>query len=116
MLERHLYDTIPDAWKMLGKTCIPPPIPKPMPAPVAATRRKSVLPPSEPIEHSPAAILASGRVITRRLSMIIEKTVESDEQCTADSRQEMASDSAKSNGKEKSLFSLSSTTNGVQSM
>lgn len=48
--------------------------------------------------------------------MIIEKTVESDEQCTADSRQEMASDSAKSNGKEKSLFSLSSTTNGVQSM
>lgn len=115
MLERHLYETIPDAWKMLGKQCIPPPIPKPMPAPVA-TRRKSVLPPSGPIEHSPAAILASGRVITRRLSMIIEKTVESDEKCTADGRQEMATDSAKSNSKGKSLFSLSSTQNGVQSM
>lgn len=76
MFERHLYDTIPGAWKMLGKSAVPPQIPPPQAAPIA-TRRRSVMPQSSPaIQPSPAEIIASGRVITRRVSMFLEMNVD----------------------------------------
>lgn len=76
MFERHLYDTIPGAWKMLGKSVIPRQIPPPQAAPIAI-RRRSVMPQTSPaFQPTPAEIMASGRVITRRVSMFLEKNVD----------------------------------------
>lgn len=43
MLERHLYDQIPGAWKKLGHMDIPAPIPKPIPR-CKRSNRKSLPP------------------------------------------------------------------------
>ncbi|XP_031635445.1 uncharacterized protein LOC116348555 [Contarinia nasturtii] len=71
MLERHLYDTIPNAWKELGKSDVPPPIPAPatvarrMSTPVQRSNRQSVM-------QTPEELLKTGRCMTRRLSTIME--------------------------------------------
>lgn len=44
MLERHLYDMIPNAWKLLGNTMAPPPIPKQAPSKVTPARRMTKMP------------------------------------------------------------------------
>lgn len=71
MLERHLYDMIPNAWHQLGKKEIPPPIQKPMPASAIRSRRMSV--PARMIaRETPKQIVTTGRIMTRRLSMILD--------------------------------------------
>lgn len=76
MLERHLYDMIPNAWKELGKNVIPKPIPKPVPASATMARRQSV-----PVRKITAPIMPvsiSGRIMTRRMSMLFEPTTSQD--------------------------------------
>lgn len=66
MLERHLFEMLPNAWKKLHKTVVPPPIPKPVPA-----YQESV--PAQEITASdfPPPISGSGRIIKRRVSMFV---------------------------------------------
>ncbi|XP_031634382.1 protein kinase C-binding protein 1-like [Contarinia nasturtii] len=74
-LERHLYDTIPGAWKELGNAIVPPPIKKLASATVSrrmsmpAKRSRRVY---STLEPSAVEVIASGRVITRRMSTIID--------------------------------------------
>lgn len=70
MLERHLYDMMPNAWNQLGKSEIPKPIPKPSPASATKARRQSV-----PVRKITSLIIpASGGIMTRRMSMLFEPT------------------------------------------
>lgn len=112
--ERFLYETIPGAWQLLGKSVVPRPISKPEPAP---PRRKSTTlptPPTSPtIELDPAVIIASGRVITRRISGIIEKFADPDGASTANDHQWVKVDRA---GLKDGSKLNGSTTNAVDGM
>lgn len=74
-LERHMYDTIPNAWKALGKTEIPPPIEiaasatsaRRLSAPMQRTKRLLSTAMQAPVEP-----IRLGRTMTRRLSTLIE--------------------------------------------
>lgn len=90
MLERHLYDTIPQAWVALGGTKTPPPIPKPYGAAAATiSRRHSIAdssasrPPSPSPIPSPSSSTANTinfRGITlRRMSTRLNDTDEDSE-------------------------------------
>lgn len=75
MMERHLFDMIPGAWKDLGKTVIPPPVLKPIPASATSTRRMSL-----PVQRT-KRVFASAHLpvhtsgpITRRMSIFMERT------------------------------------------
>lgn len=70
MYERHLYDTIRKAWNNLGKAMAPEPISMPQIVHRRRRHHQAVMPQRDlAFEYSPAAIQASGRVITRRVSM-----------------------------------------------
>lgn len=77
MVERHLYDMIPNAWKKLGKSVLPLPIPKPVSASVKA-RRQSV--PARYITASTASapMITASRVMTRRMSIIFDMNQSND--------------------------------------
>lgn len=72
-LERHLYDTIPNAWKELGKNDIPLPIPEVRPASAIKGRRMSV--PVHKVTDSSQIppVFTAGRRITRRMSTYLEE-------------------------------------------
>lgn len=66
MLDRHLFDMIPIAWKRDGNVVLPPPVPIPKPIPA---RRTSV--PARKIKTYDfiPPISGSGRIITQRVSL-----------------------------------------------
>ncbi|XP_055312561.1 MYND-type zinc finger-containing chromatin reader ZMYND8-like [Sitodiplosis mosellana] len=68
-LERHLYEMIPNAWKELGHSVVPPPIPKSKPASATCARRMS-LPVKQTKRNSPVPqeVYTTGCVMTRRMS------------------------------------------------
>lgn len=77
MLERHLFDTIPNAWKALGKSVVPPPISKPVAAKkIDISRRHSVA------SRSPqtTAPTSSGRIneSARRMSTVNQHDMHGD--------------------------------------
>lgn len=67
MLERHLYDMIPNAWKLLGNTMAPPPIPKQAPSKVTAARRMTVSL-RKPVIKEPVPIV-NGGLLTRMMAV-----------------------------------------------
>lgn len=90
MLDRHLYDTIPGAWKMLGHSVVPPPIPKPLSALAISARRMSLpaqrtkrIFPTPPPQRPPPQVFDIGRIMTRRLSAFIDGTLEEKEKSKA---------------------------------
>ena len=73
-LERHLYDTIPNAWKELGHPVVPEPIPKPMTASATVARRMS-MPVQRTKNKTPPKVYAPGHIMTRRMSAILDGTL-----------------------------------------
>lgn len=76
MLERHLYDTMPSAWQALGKKTVPSPIPK---ASKIGARRHSIgMGPPQPAAPPMPTIVDVGRVLTRRVSRLMEMNQQND--------------------------------------
>lgn len=67
MLERHLYDTMPKAWLELGKTKIPPPIPKRYGAAAATISRRHSIADSMATTSAPSS--QSGSINFRGITM-----------------------------------------------
>lgn len=70
MLERHLYDVIPNAWKLLERSTIPPEIPKS--ASATNGRRKTTATTTRKSLPSKVAAPMVGGPFTRRTSMAID--------------------------------------------
>ncbi|XP_055301655.1 MYND-type zinc finger-containing chromatin reader ZMYND8-like isoform X2 [Sitodiplosis mosellana] len=80
-LERHLYDTIPNAWKELGRSVVPPSIVKPVPASATSARRMSM-----PVHRNKRSFapppFVPGRIMTRRMSSILNESFVAEEEKT----------------------------------
>lgn len=69
-IERHLFDVIPNAWKELGRSESPPPIPKPVAASATSARRISL--PVQQIKQVVSTQPTLGRIMTRRMSAMVD--------------------------------------------
>lgn len=73
MLERHLYDTMPEAWHALGHDHIPAPIPKA--AKIGARRHSyAVGPPQSTVPMSSLPMADVGRILTRQESNRLQES------------------------------------------
>lgn len=77
-LERHLYETIPNAWKKLGHSVVPESIPKPMAATATVARRMSMPVQRTEIKTTPK-VYTPGHIMTRRMSAILDGTLSIEE-------------------------------------
>lgn len=84
MLDRHLFDMVPNAWKKIGKSTIPLSIPKP----ISARRQSMPACVSKPFSVI-SSISGSGRIIKRRDTLCNKSEQTQDNNQTVNYRQLM---------------------------